>query len=100
MAFSVVHAKALEATSQDIGDFWAPSISIKYLDNPTPEEFLREAVASFTPVIIRGAISHWPALHKWDLDYFEDQCEDESFPINLTPDGLADSIKATVDDGT
>lgn len=68
---SAEHEKFMARTADDIADFWANTYGrIKYLDNPTTEEFLREAVAPHQPVIIRNAVNHWPAMRKWNLDFF------------------------------
>jgi jumonji domain-containing protein 7 len=88
----------LARTAEDISDFWSSeSHRIKYLDNPSTEEFLREAVAAYHPVIIRNAVNHWPALQKWNLDFFSDTYGDMDVAINITPDGLGDCVKMMED---
>ena len=37
----------------------------------TDETFFLEYVLPNRPIVIRGAIDHWPALHKWSREYFE-----------------------------
>ena len=80
--------------SEDTRDFWV-NPQITYLHNPTPLEFLQEAVLSYHPVIITGLLDDWPALSKWDINYIvENLGEDTLIPINLTSDGLADAVKS------
>ena len=81
---------------EDISDFWA-SHGIIYLDNPSPLQFLRDAVTAYQPVIIRNVIDHWPALQKWNIDYFEKYCADKIVEVNVTPDGLGDAVKTCAD---
>ena len=86
--------------SELTGDYWVSS-RVKVLHNPSKIEFLREAVCSYEPVIIKGIINHWPALLKWktDLIYIE-QNSPETVQVNVTPDGLGDSVKIeTSEDG-
>jgi lysine-specific demethylase 8 len=35
------------------------------------EDFLRAHGPSTDPIVFRGAAAQWPAVHKWDLDFFE-----------------------------
>lgn len=37
---------------------------------PTPLQFYREYVAKNRPVLIKGAVGHWPAVAKWNVKYF------------------------------
>lgn len=37
---------------------------------PTSLEFVRDFVAKNVPVVIRGTTSNWPAVNKWNSDYF------------------------------
>lgn len=37
---------------------------------PTSLEFVRDFVAKNVPVVIRGATANWPAVNKWNSDYF------------------------------
>ena len=59
----------------------------------TPLTFYREYVSKNKPVIIEGAISHWPALTKWQSDeYLAQVAGEEKVTIDFTPDGRGDSI--------
>ncbi len=40
-------------------------------DKLSREEFLRDYYQTNTPVIITGMMDDWPALKKWDLDFFQ-----------------------------
>lgn len=78
--------------SQNTGDFWVSS-NIKILESPSSIEFLREAVASYQPVIIRGLMKDWPALQLWNINYFENVLRSKHVMVNITPDGLGDCVK-------
>lgn len=84
-------ATPTENFSENVADFWVQP-NVKYIDNPSELQFLRDHVNSYTPVILRNVISHWPALSKWSLDYLSAECTG-SYSINVTPDGRADSCK-------
>jgi jumonji domain-containing protein 7 len=91
--------------SENTGDFWV-SKRIKILEKPSTIEFMREAVCSYEPVIIRGLIDHWPAVHNWNL---EELCRrlravsphqnDRLLKVNVTPDGHGDCIKRVISPG-
>lgn len=81
----------LQGLSEDTGDFWIDQ-SVPVLDNPDPIAFLR-AVCAYHPVIIRGAIDHWDALHRWNSSYLVDILGDRTVAVNLTPDGHGDCVK-------
>jgi len=59
---------------------------------PTALEFLRGYVSPNKPVLIRGAIDHWPALSKWTNQYLKDTLGSREVTVAVTPHGLADSI--------
>ena len=40
------------------------------------DEFLREYYATNRPVIITGMMDDWPAMRKWNLDYFAEKFGD------------------------
>ncbi|MFT7835797.1 cupin-like domain-containing protein [Saccharothrix sp. BKS2] len=44
--------------------------SIDRVHRPDPEDFKREYVDKRRPVVITGMMDHWPAMERWDLDYF------------------------------
>lgn len=46
------------------------TFQIERIDAIDVREFRRKYSAANIPVIIRGCVDHWPARHKWDLDYF------------------------------
>lgn len=59
---------------------------------PTSLEFLR-LVSRNKPVLIKGAISHWPALSKWDNSYLKEKLAEREVTVAITPHGLADSVR-------
>jgi len=41
---------------------------------PEPLEFYRSYVSLNQPVVIRGAVKHWPAVRRWTTDYLRLSC--------------------------
>lgn len=53
-------------------------------DDLSEEEFLRNWVSRNKPCLIKGAIKHWPAIHKWkSQEYWMSNCE--NFDIDVYP---------------
>jgi len=67
--------------------------SVPVLDvPPSPLEFYREYVSANRPVLVKNAVSHWPALTAWaDMNYWKEKYGDKEVTVALTPNGLADS---------
>ena len=59
--------------------------------SPDPLQFYRDHVSHNRPLIIRGGISHWPALHRWSSQYLSDTLGDKEVTVTATPDGYADA---------
>lgn len=59
----------------------SPRISIE--KNISPEEFKDKYVLQNKPVILRGVLDKWPAMSKWDFDYFANLCGDAEVNVNL-----------------
>ena len=47
------------------------SAEIEHRHKLSRDEFLREYYSTNRPVIITGMMDDWPAMRKWNLDYFE-----------------------------
>ncbi|MDA9003958.1 cupin-like domain-containing protein [bacterium] len=45
------------------------------------DEFVRDHLKTNTPVIIKGAVSHWPAISKWNIDYLKDTIGNNTFSL-------------------
>ena len=58
----------------------------------TPLAFYREYVSKNVPLVIRGAIKHWPAIDKWSIPYFRKVLDDEKISVAVTPNGYADAV--------
>ncbi|KAK6359280.1 hypothetical protein TWF696_000443 [Orbilia brochopaga] len=75
-----------------------PSTRIEYLPHPpSPLEFLR-IVSRNRPMIIRNAMTDWPAMgagdgdKKWTVEYLKQQMGNAEVAVAETPLGNADSI--------
>lgn len=50
------------------------TVPIKTIPVPTRDEFARDYLSGLgEPVIIRGAVEHWPARSKWSFAYFREK---------------------------
>jgi hypothetical protein len=59
-----------------------------------PCTFLRQHVATNTPVLIRGATDHWPATELWDKQYLDSKAGNREISVELTPNGYGDAVTA------
>uniref|UniRef100_A0A2A4JHT5 Bifunctional peptidase and (3S)-lysyl hydroxylase JMJD7 n=1 Tax=Heliothis virescens TaxID=7102 RepID=A0A2A4JHT5_HELVI len=57
-----------------------------------PLQFHRDFVSKNIPVVIRGGCANWPAVSKWNADYFRETIPDKKVTVAITPNGLADGI--------
>ncbi|XP_069355940.1 uncharacterized protein JMJD7 [Maniola hyperantus] len=57
-----------------------------------PLQFYRDYVSKNIPVVIRGGCAEWPAVRKWNAQYFRKTLADKKVTVALTPNGLADGI--------
>ncbi|XP_070172370.1 bifunctional peptidase and (3S)-lysyl hydroxylase Jmjd7-like [Polyergus mexicanus] len=64
----------------------------------TPLTFYREYVSKNIPLVIKGAIKHWPAINKWSIPYLRKVFGDENVSVAVTPSGYADAIARRNDD--
>ncbi|XP_060072391.1 bifunctional peptidase and (3S)-lysyl hydroxylase Jmjd7-like [Ylistrum balloti] len=58
----------------------------------SPLRFYREHVASNKPVVVEGALQHWPALKLWEESYFRKKIGDVNVSVTVTPNGYADAV--------
>lgn len=68
-------------------------------DIPEPLEFYRNWVAPNLPFVIKGGIKSWPALKKWNKEYFIKVLQDKKISVAVTPNGYADAVTETIIDG-
>ena len=59
------------------------SVEIERRHQLSRDEFLREYYSTNRPVIITGMMEDWPAMRKWDLDYFASQFGDRSVEVQM-----------------
>lgn len=65
---------------------------------PDAIEFAREYYAKQQPVIIRNAVSSWPAMQKWNVDYFQQTMKNKVVDVAVTPNGYADGLAVRHED--
>eukprot|EP00735_Rhodelphis_limneticus_P010238 TRINITY_DN2958_c0_g1::TRINITY_DN2958_c0_g1_i1::g.3891::m.3891 TRINITY_DN2958_c0_g1::TRINITY_DN2958_c0_g1_i1::g.3891 ORF type:complete len:376 (+),score=66.58,sp/P0C870/JMJD7_HUMAN/45.95/2e-93,Cupin_8/PF13621.1/5e-78,Cupin_4/PF08007.7/2.9e+03,Cupin_4/PF08007.7/0.083,JmjC/PF02373.17/5.5e+03,JmjC/PF02373.17/0.69 TRINITY_DN2958_c0_g1_i1:2-1129(+) len=76
-------------------DLYVP-LEIEKIDFPSSIEFYRKYVSQNLPVVIRNAFDHWPAMEKWNMDYFSERLKGQDVSVNVTPDGYGDCIHSGV----
>lgn len=64
----------------------------------TPLTFFREYVSKNIPLIIKGAVKHWPAISKWSIPFFHKVLNDKRVAVAVTPNGYSDAIARRDDD--
>lgn len=84
---------ALAELSQDLADFGIGSTIDNLLRVPPDGDFYRHYVSKNVPCVVRHAAERWPALQRWNLDYFADVLGDARVTATFTPDGRADAVK-------
>ena len=84
---------ALARMSELSSDLFVPVKCDVLPSAPNPLTFYREYVAMNRPCVIRNAISHWPALQRWnDHAYLRKLVGDRKISVEVTPTGLADGL--------
>lgn len=64
----------------------------------TPLTFYRDYVSKNIPLVIKGAVKHWPAISKWSIPFFRKVLGDDKVAVAVTPNGYADAIVRREDD--
>ena len=47
--------------------------TIPRVDKPTPDDFLKQFYANQRPAILTGLVDDWPAMTRWNADYFDEK---------------------------
>jgi flagellar motor protein MotB len=79
-----------EISELDVGD------TVDIISDPDPATFLREYVASNKPLLIKGAIDHWPAMRQWTPSVLQAKAGQLQVSAATTPNGLADAVTPVV----
>lgn len=61
----------------------ADRVSIERRHQLSREEFLHGYYCQNKPVIITGMMDDWPAMQKWNLDYFRQQCANAQVEVQF-----------------
>ncbi len=59
------------------------SVAVPRRHRLSREEFLEEYYSTNRPVIITGMMDDWPAMKKWDLDFFRDRFGDREIEVQF-----------------
>ncbi|XP_012226382.2 bifunctional peptidase and (3S)-lysyl hydroxylase JMJD7 [Linepithema humile] len=90
--------EAFHILSQEAKELYLQSEVAQINHAITPLTFFREYVSKNIPLIIKGAVKHWPAVSKWSIPFFRKVLGDETVAVAVTPNGYADAV-ARKDDG-
>uniref|UniRef100_A0A1D1ZN93 JmjC domain-containing protein n=1 Tax=Auxenochlorella protothecoides TaxID=3075 RepID=A0A1D1ZN93_AUXPR len=84
---SVLRQLSLDARELDVGS------SVPMLEHPPSAlQFCREYVGPNRPVLVRGAVSEWPALALWNEEYLIRALGPTPLTMATTPNGRADAL--------
>uniref|UniRef100_A0A8C5PXK3 Bifunctional peptidase and (3S)-lysyl hydroxylase JMJD7 n=1 Tax=Leptobrachium leishanense TaxID=445787 RepID=A0A8C5PXK3_9ANUR len=97
---AITHRRSLQLRGVCVRDSWLSLVSdvlgsgsVPYLQEaPSPLAFYREWVCPNRPCIIRDAVAHWPALHKWTTRYLRTCIGSKLASVAVTPNGYADAV--------
>ena len=64
-----------------------PASSIPRIAPPSTAAFESDFVRASRPVILHGAITDWPAMTKWSLEFFTQEFGDREVPVIREKDG-------------
>ena len=78
--------------------FKCPVDKVQYIDAATldKETFIKEYVQKGIPVVVKGAIADWPAMQKWDCQFFAKHFGD--CPIRIQDNYFRTIKNATIAD--
>ncbi|XP_044743339.1 bifunctional peptidase and (3S)-lysyl hydroxylase Jmjd7-like, partial [Chrysoperla carnea] len=79
--------------SQDIGDFYLKDNHVHVFDTEiSTKQFKLDYVAQNFPVLIKNGIQNWPAVKKWNMNYFRHILGNKGVNVAITPNGYADGL--------
>eukprot|EP00118_Oscarella_pearsei_P002479 m.10678 g.10678 ORF g.10678 m.10678 type:complete len:160 (+) comp22553_c0_seq1:436-915(+) len=84
--------EAFISLSREARDLYLPSEVAILEAPPSPLAFHRDWVSPNKPVLIENALSHWPALSRWNDDYLRDKLGHKEVTVAVTPNGYADAV--------
>ena len=61
---------------------------------PSKLDFFRDYAFRSRPVVIEKAVSSWPAMKKWTMEYLSEQYGEKLVHIKLTPDGVFEGVES------
>lgn len=82
--------RKLRSLTDALSDQWSQSpraTAVPVMDPPDPETFFEHFYFANRPVVVRGLVDRWPALHKWSPDYFVQEFGDTVIEISADRQG-------------
>lgn len=86
--------EALQTLAEDCNDHWLDHrLPVFNAHMCRPVDFARDIYSRYHPALLVGMTDHWPASELWTRDYLLEKLGDRKVSVNLTPDGMADSVQ-------
>lgn len=57
-------------------------------ETTTPEQFRRQYIQNYTPVVLKGVAADWPAVRKWSPDYFASRYGSDTILVRVKARGV------------
>ena len=73
----------LIATYRKLNRLHPMSAEIERRHKLSRQEFLRDYYTTNRPVIITGMMDDWPAMRKWNLDFFHEQFGEREIEVQM-----------------
>ncbi|XP_057330276.1 bifunctional peptidase and (3S)-lysyl hydroxylase Jmjd7 [Microplitis mediator] len=87
--------KAFQILSQEAKDLYLSeeiaTINVEHIAI-NPLKFYRDYVSRNVPVLVKNGVSKWPAINKWNANYFRKLLSDKLVTVAVTPNGYADAV--------
>ncbi|KAJ9586024.1 hypothetical protein L9F63_020321, partial [Diploptera punctata] len=91
MSYDKVIEEAFDVLSSEARSLFLQS-EVPTVDSISALEFYRNYVGTNRPVLVKGAVNHWPAIKKWKMQYLRELIGSKSVKVAVTPNGYSDSI--------
>lgn len=86
--------RACKTLSREARDLYLSDEVEELFAPPRPLQMAQRWIAGNKPLVVRGAVSHWPALGKWTIPYLRKLVGNTPVTVAVTPNGYADAPNA------
>lgn len=92
MTNSATLNSALDILLNEANDLCIGTDVAELYELPDAIVFARDYYAKNLPVVFRNVLSSWPAIKKWNADYFKEKLGHKIVDVAVTPNGYADGL--------